>query len=357
MGTVLQLHEMIDLVEDFISDPIQRTFHIGAMAGTQAFKIVINCVLSKSEFQNICVVEGCQDYYEMTKPSPCGNHFFYADLIKETKIPDFGYSSGFDHGYLIWNPMKIEYKHEVDISYVGKFDYMIINDAHLISEDILGIIRKYFQGKLILIFDPFEAGAEAFVVHPCIMDSLERSSAITAYARSMLGVSTRGIDRSVRCSVKDQKIQRRSIGKNDGSQYVTDSKALAIEIWGKQTSSPFRKGQRLWVTDKRILRIREPNGRIHTITKDSLLTIASVPINTKKLKLRLWNSNFVFESEVSYEDQPLIGKIMVRPANIIMKDEIRYHRYTSMTLVANNNLTPRERYLLAKNTHNLVVGI
>lgn len=357
MGTVLQLHELIDLVEDFISDPIQRTIHIGAMTGTQAFKMVIDCVLSKSEFQHICVVEGCQDYHEMTKPSPCNNHLFYADLIKETKIPDFGYSSGFNHGYLVWDPLQIEYKHEVDISYIGRFDYVIINDAHLISEDILGVIKKSYPGKLILIFDPFEAGAEEFGVHPCIIDSLEKSSAITAYARSMLGVSTRAIDRSVRCSVKESKIQRRSIGKNDGSQYVTDSKSLAIEVWGKQASIPFRKGQRLWVTDNRIHRIRETNGRVHTITKNSLLAIASVPVSSKRLKLRLWNSNFVFESEVTYDDKPVIGKICVRPANIILKDEVRYHKYTSTVLVVNNELLPRERYLLAKNTHNLVVGI
>ena len=141
-GNILQLDQLIDELEAFIDDPIQRRFYIGGMVGTQPFKYTIECVLSKNDFQNICVIEGCQDYIGMTKASPCNNHFYYADFIEETKIPDFGTGSTFDHGYLVWNPLNIEYKYHVELDYVGKFDYLIINDAQLIPTDVLDVFIK-----------------------------------------------------------------------------------------------------------------------------------------------------------------------------------------------------------------------
>jgi hypothetical protein len=39
-----------------------------------------------------------------------------------------------------------------------------------------------------------------------------------------------------------------------------------------------------------------------------------------------------------------------------MTDEVRYHKYPNTVLLANTELNPREKYVLLKNTHNLVVG-
>lgn len=355
-GNILQLNELIDALNDFVDDAVQRRFYIGAMAGCQPFKITIECILAKTEFQNICVIEGCQDYIGMTKASPCNNHFYYADLITETKVPGKDYGSSYENGFLVWNPMQIEYKHHIDFDDIGKFDYIIINDAQLIPPDILGVFQKSYPGKMVVIFDQYEAGAEHFIGFPSIIDTLTKQSAIVALARNIYNVSTRSIDKSVRCSVRESKIQRRSIGKNDGNQYITNDKWLADELWEKQRNQPFRKGQRVWVTDTRMNRVRDLDGRLYTITKNTLLVVDSVPVRGKRLKLKVWNTKFVFEAEISYQDELKIGVIRVCPANLIMVDQVRYHKYPNTVLLANSDLNPRERYVLLKNTHNLVVG-
>jgi hypothetical protein len=356
-GTILQPHQLIDELHDFIDDPTQRHFYIGGMIGSQPFKYTIDSILSKNEFQNICVIEGCQDYIGMTKPSPCNNHFFYADIITETKIPDFGNDSGFNHGYLIWNPMKLEYKYHVDFEYVGKFDYMIINDAQLIPMEILNVFTKSYPGKIVVIFDPYESGSEPFIGYPSVVDCLSKLSAINAVARSIYNIPTRSIDKSVKCSVKEAKIQRRSIGKIDGNQYVVDDKWFAMDMWEKQKNQYFRKGQRLWVTDNRIVRFTDLDGRIYTITENALLVVESVPMFSTKLKLRVWNTKFVFESEVSYNSEKEIGKICVKPANVITIDQFRYHKFPNSVFIQSKNIGPRDRYLILKNTNNLVVGV
>ena len=354
-GNILQLNELIDSIFDFLNTPKRQTFHIGSMTGCQSFKITIDCILSKSEFKDICVIEGCQDYIGMVKKSILNNHFYYADLITETTIPDCEDDS-FRQGYLIWNPIKLKYKYHVDISLIGKFDYLIINDAHLIPIDILKFIENNFQGKCFILFDPFDVNGEFFIGHPTIIDSLSKSSAITAFARSMYNVSTRSIDKSVPCSVKEGKLLKRSIGKNDGNQYITDNKSLAVEMWDKQMHTAFRKGQRLLVVDPRIKRLTDNAGRIYTITKNTLLVIDSVPNTSKLLRLKVWNTKFVFESMVSYGKKQNIGVIDVRPANIILTDEVRYHKFPHTVLVSDNMLNPRIRYSILKNTQNLVVA-
>lgn len=355
-GKILELNEMIDMVEDFVNEPTQRQIYVGGMAGTQLFKFVINVVLSKNDFRNICVIEGCQDYIGLTKQSPFNNHFFYADFIKETKIPDFGDNMGYERGYMVWNPIKLEYKHELDIPYMGHFDYVIINDTQLIPVDILTAIKRMYPGKLIMLFDPYEAGSEPFIGYPSIVDTLTKSSAITALARALFGVETPSIDKSVRCSVKESKVYRRSVGKNDGNQYVTNDKIFANEVWAKQMGTPFRKGQRLMVTDIRVHTFRDLDGRIYTVTKDTMLLIETVHQMSKKVKVRIWNTSYSFETELTYLSDINYGVINVRPANILLVDDIRYHKFNNIVLVVNDDISTREKYLLLKNTNNLVVG-
>jgi hypothetical protein len=110
-----------------------------------------------------------------------------------------------------------------------------------------------------------------------------------------------------------------------------------------------------------MLRLRDLDGRTYTSTKDTLLVVDTVPQQGKKLKLKVWNTKFVFESEVTYRDELRIGVIRVRPANVIMTNEVRYHKYPNIVLIPDNPqgvgmLGARTRYVILKNTHNLVVG-
>lgn len=356
MGAIMELNEFIDSLNDFIDNVSERKYYIGGIVGTNVFKITIDCVLAKTNFENICVIEGCQDYIGLSKPSICRNHLYYMDLIKETKIPNYGSGDSFDRGYMVWNPLTLEYKYEIDTNCFIGFDYIIINDSQLIPPDILNAIENTFPGKIIVIFDPYEYGAESYIGYSNIVDTLSKQSTIVAFARSIFNVPTRSIDKSVKCSVKESKISRRSIGSNN-SQYVTNNKFIASALWEKQINSSFKRGQKLWVMDDRIFHIIDSNNVKYSITKNSLLVVDSVPTNRKSLRLRVWNSKCTFNHSVAYKKCDDIDKIFVVPANMLMIDQMRYHRFSDTVLISDNVLNQRERYLIVKNTNNLTIGI
>lgn len=354
MNNILLINEMIDFIDDFLDNTTERRLIIGGMAGTQPFKYVIDRVLNRVNFENVCIMESCQDYMGLTNPSPCFNHIYYMDIIREMAMPDE--NTNMDSWLPLWNDIKLTYKKDINMTLIGKYDYLIINDIQLLPEGLLEALSNNFPGKLIGICDPYEAGAERFIGFPNIVDTLTRVSSIIAFARSIYHVSSRGIEKKIKCSVTESKVNRRSIGKVDDKQYVTNDKSLAEEIWSKQLLSPFRKGQRLWVTDERILRFKDKDNHYHVITKNSLLIIDGVYLNSRKVRLRLYSSKFVFESEVTYLSDGPLTAIKVRPANIILLKEYPYHRYHNAVLITTGEITPRERYTILKNTNNLTIS-
>lgn len=354
MNNILLINEMIDFIDDFLDNTTERQLIIGGMAGTQLFKYVMDRVLSRVNFNNVCIMEGCQDYMGLTDPSPCFNHIYYMDIIREMAIPDE--DTNMDSWLPMWNDIKLTYKKDINIALFGKYDYLVINDVHLLPHELLEELCKHFPGKLIGICDPYEAGAERFIGFPSIVDTLTRVSSIIAFARSIYHVSSRGVEKKVKCSVTESKINRRSIGKVEDRQYVTNDKSLAEEIWNKQLLSPVRKGQRLWVTDERVLRFKDKDNHFHVITKNALLIVDGVYLNSRKVRLRLYSSKFVFESEITYLPDGPLSAIKVRPANIILIEEYPYHRYHYATLITNGEITSRERYTILKNTNHLTIS-
>jgi hypothetical protein len=111
------------------------------------------------------------------------------------------------------------------------------------------------------------------------------------------------------------------------------------------------------VTDTRILNMTGRDGRIYTVTKNTMLVVEMVHQNSKKVKLRIWNTKFTFESELTYLPDVSIGVINVKPANVLLVNDVRYHKFNTTVLVMDNDITTREKYLILKNTNNLVVGV
>ena len=93
------------------------------------------------------------------------------------------------------------------------------------------------------------------------------------------------------------------------------------------------------------------------MTKNTMLVVEMVHQNSKKVKLRIWNTKFTFESELTYLPDVSIGVINVKPANVLLVNDIRYHKFNTIVLVMDNDITTREKYLVLKNTNNLVVGV
>lgn len=356
---IIQIHEMIDTLEDFVSNPMMHSFFAGGIIGSGIFGIGLNSLLTKYEFTEICVIEGCQDYIGMRKKPVIHNYFYYKDLFADMVSYDPKGINSYERGFMVWNPMKLKYTQYIDTRKLSGFKCLIINDCQLIDRNVVNALIDSFPGKVLCIFDPLEPLGESYMGYPFVIDSLTRLSVINALARNVFGISTRSIDKSVKCSVKESKIPKRSIGKNTPTQFITDNKFFAEEVAFKQKLGSFKKGQRLWVTDTRIRRLRDDDGFEFTITKDSLLVIERVHVLDKRLKLRLWNTTITFSSEVLYTDdidELSMDIIAVKPANIITTDMIKYHKFPNTVLVTNEPLSQRDQYVLLKNTNNLVVG-
>lgn len=356
MRNILAINEMIDLLEDFVEEPMDRNIIVGGMAGTQIFKHVLDVVLSKNGFEQICVLEGCQDFIGMTTHSPCNNHFYYADILGEIIDVKGSFVNAFEAGFPIWNEKKLEFSHPVNMGMINGFNYLIINDIHLIPIEIVNALIQNFSGKIIGICDPYDMYGDKFIGCPTVIDSLSSVSSIVALARATYNVDSRGIDKKVKCSVTEAKIHKNSIGRIDDRQYITDDPYLADAVWNRQMTSSFRKRQKLYVTSKRLNRFRDDNNYYHSITEKAICTIDGTYLTSDKIRLRLYSSKFTFDANVSYAMDPPLDTIAVRPANILMLDEMPYHKYQTSVLILSDQITPRERYSILKNSNNVIVA-
>jgi hypothetical protein len=97
-----------------------------------------------------------------------------------------------------------------------------VNHAELIPRDYLNALRKTFAGRILFIVDPLDANGIYYNGIPTIVDSLTKQSPLIALARSLYNIDTRAVDRKVKGSFKEIKVSKRSVGKIDINQYITN---------------------------------------------------------------------------------------------------------------------------------------
>lgn len=341
---------MIDNLDDFFSNDRYSSYIVGGCAGTFVFKYMIESAMNMFPFDKILVVEGCQDYIGLLKDS-LNNHYYYADLFVDEMINP---SMPYDAFKASWLNPKPEYIQRLNTPMTNNYDCMIIKDAHLIPRKFIEEIFREFSGKVGMIVDPFDIDGEIFDV-PTVIDTLNKLSPIIAMARSMYDIETRAVDKCVRGNVTESKINKRSIGKMDDKQYITNDESLCDIIRHKQYQSSFRKHQKLFVTDKKINMNVNFNHRGHALTNNSMVVIDS-STSRPLMKLRIYSSKIIYASDVSYSENNPAGTIRVKPANILMINESHYHRYNHSVLICNGQLTKRQMYSILKNSNNITVG-
>lgn len=348
-----EINEMIDLLEDFFTDNrVNGHIIVGGMIGSFVFKYAIDAALINHSFSKVLVVEGCQDYIGISK-NKIPNFVYYGDLFIDTLHDPLAPYNPFKPTIL--NP-KPNHVTELNTPFINNFEVIILNDAHLIPTRYINSIKNNFIGKLCIVVDPFDVGGEKYSMNPTVVDSLNKLSPMVAMSRKVYGVGTRAIDISVRGIVKESKINKRSIGKIDNKQYISNDEDLINTIRQRQILSPFRKNQRLLVTSNIINSSFDDNKRRNVLTKNSMCVVSSS--NPQPLmKLRIYNSETIFSGDVSYaEDAMSENSIIVQPANILSVNESVHHRYNHAVLVeTDNNLTQSQIYSILKNCNNLTV--
>ena len=367
---IYEINEMIDYLDKFF-DNSTKSIIVGGVAGTQIEKLAISAATRTTPFPKILVVNGCQDYVGLMKEK-MNNVVFWADIFYEEMVdPIEPYDSWRP---AIFNP-KAEYIRKIDTRFLSSFDVMLVFNAELIPHEAYVSIEKDFGGKIIYVTDPIDVKSYMLIHYwcgvsdmPVIIDSLEKTSPMIAMARSLFNIPTRAIDRKVKGSLNQiPKMSKRSIGKLDDKQYFTDDFTLFDEIIDRQMQTPFRKHQKVIISNSKSIEPVIENGcRKATLVEHSMLVLENP--NKKPLMLsRLYNSKTIIPFDLRYDtdgrfillDKP--GKIDVYPANIMRSYDARYHRFNHSVFIRNTDDSYRHKmskeilYTIFKNSNSVTL--
>ena len=346
---ILEIYQMIETLEDFFNNSSSRNIVVGGMIGSHLFKHAIEAALTVHSFDKILVVEGCQDYIGLQK-TPIPNHVYYADLFVDVLCDPITPYDPFKPK--IFNPSPTYHK-QLNLHRIEQYDVILMKESHLIPAGYIDAIVKNYSGKICILVDPYDIGGEMFYGIPTLTDSMNKLSPIVGMARSIYNVDTRAIDRSIKGHVTEARINKRSIGKIDDKQYVTNDEYLADIVRHKQLQSPFRRNQKLFVTSDKInTSIDDEHG--NSLTRNSMCVIMSAS-SRPLMKLRIYSSKIMYAGDVSYLDNPPEHSIRVKPANILTINESAFHRYNHMVMVCTEPLTQRQRYSILKNSNNVTI--
>lgn len=357
---IIEINEMIDYLDNFVESDLKETV-VGGIAGTEINAYAINAATRHHDFNKVLVIECCQDYIGLMKnPLPNVKHWtdlFVEDII-EPLIP-------FDP----WKP-KVEqplsapyYTNRIDTALLSNYEIMVVYDTHLLPNRCRKSISETFSGQIIWVYDPAEENY-LMMNHqqriPTVVDTLRKLSPMLAMARNALGFDTRAVDHKVKGSLTEtSRMNKRSIGKIDDKQYISNDYELLNEVSDRQIKSPFKKNQRLLVKSEVVDMMTEFGIRKTSLGYNSMLVIEN-PNQTPLMKLRLYNSKTTYYADITYDTSHLSSllrrdQIRVFPANIIDIQESSYHRYNHTVLVLSHPLNPREKYSVLKNSNNVTV--
>lgn len=342
---------MIDLIEDHFSPTWGHThmLTVGGIAGTDIFQIAMDACMKYHPFYKILVVDGCQDYIGLLR-KPIRNYIYYMELFRSIRVPSIEQQMRPLHKF----PMELKPGYQTSLveSMIEGYDAMIINNAHLIPNVYLNTLEQYFHGYILSIIDPLDFNGTDFNPAHTLHDTLRKQSPMVAMARSMFDIDTRAVDRKIRGDIKRAKMGKRSIGKLDSNQYVTNSQFILDTIQDKQLHTQFRRNQKFIVASEELHVMSDQNGTPVVVGPGAMLSImtASKPL----MKLRIHSSTKQVYASLSYRYTE--KALYVKPANIIMLDEACHHRFQSVVVVLGDEpMTNRLWYSLMKIANTITI--
>lgn len=349
---MLEIYEMIELIDDFINDNTKSVLAVGGIAGTDIFKMVIDSALGRYDLPEVLMIDGCHDNIGLIKNSVV-HYIHYTHLFLDCMVPPLEASSIYVPKILQPKP---QFEIRIDPGLLTKYRCIIINNAHLIPTGMLNAIVNNARSfaKVCIVVDPYDINGDNWSV-PTVVDSLSKISPMLAMAREWVNVDTRSIEKRIKGSMSEVKINRRSIGKIDDKQYICNDPNILDTVRHKQLQTPFRKNQKVIVTDKRINTTIDKDEERSALFTNAMCVIMS-PVSTPMLRLRFYNTNKICYSALSYLDDGLSGTVKVKPANIISAYESSYHKYNTAVVIGVENMSKREVYSIIKNSRNVIIG-
>lgn len=365
---VIELHTALEAVETYFNDDTKEHVILGGMAGTQLFKHVFDLSLGYFRFNEILLIEGCQDYIGMSDPSPYNNHFFFAELLY--KQPTHSLFNNFNDPFS-WNILNngnpiMEYHTSMNMERINRFKLVIVTDAHLIPAEYIKELRNYVSGKLIELVDPFTIFGARYTQVPTVINTNASCDQLTALARKVYNVETDFIEPSQHKSLEvSHQNASRTMSKNSDGQYCTTSMGYLEYMQEKQLKMGFRKGHKVMVDGPNIMTYKMDNTEdTITICNHSLMTIEAVPgtlHSTFGCKLWRFKDNFhahlVFNTNRSLLDLDNT-LIRVKPAGVLSLMDASYHKFNKLTYVhtiSSPELSNPEKYTLLTATEHLVI--
>ena len=357
----LEIYELITMLEDYFEDEGEQVFDIGEIAGCNLLRYVAEIATGYFPFNNILFVMGCADSaYAMNRP----NAIYWKMLFNDFMINDV--HNTFDP---LANPTfkynRPEYEQRLIPPIFEGYSVMVINQAQLIPKKYLEMITKNYQGYIIRIYDPFDimGGFEGTDVSLRCLDTFEKIPMTIAFARSLYGIETRSINKRAKNSfVSGVHIKRRSIGRIDNCQYVTDDMDILNECWDKQRNVQIRKNQRVSVMNHNFNIVEDSENRLHALSEPALLHIVQGK-DDDSVRCRVHASKAEFDLRLTYKFEPFItpsNALIVQPANVIAPSiTLNNHYFNQITYVTTKNnpiVNTRVLYTLLKQSQNLVIA-
>lgn len=350
---VIEINEMIDVLDDFCRND-KHSIVVGGIAGTEIERYTLESVTGVTSWDKVLVLQCCQDYMGLMKEQ-LPNVIFYGDLFYDEMVDPLLPRDP-------WRPdifdMDAEYVTKIRADRIANYEFIVVLNAHLIYDGRWRkMIEDNFSGKIIYIVDPIEGRMGRRV--PIITDTLMKVSPMIALARAAVQVDTRSVDRKVHGTLNEvSKMSKRSIGKLDDKQYVTNDFQLLFEIREKQEKNFVRKNQKVLIDcNNPIISNANSNGLI-TLMPKSMLVVKN-PNSRPLMTHRVYNSKTEFYMDISYFPGALLPKstVQVVPANIITIDEMKAHRFNHVVMCMRDksHLTPFEKYVLFKNSNNVTI--
>lgn len=350
---VIEINEMIDVLDDFCKND-KHSIVVGGIAGTEIERYTLESVTGVTSWDKVLVLQCCQDYMGLMK-EPIPNVMFCGDLFYDEMVDPLIPRDP-------WRPdmfnMPDEYATKIRVDRIANYEFIVVLNAHLMCiSHWKEMIENNFSGKIIYIVDPIEKPVSTSV--PTITDTLMKVSPMIALARAAVRIDTRSVDRKVPGTLNEvNKMSKRSIGKLDDKQYVTNDMQLLCEIREKQEQSSVRKNQKVLIGfNSPIISNTNSNGLV-TLMPRSMLVVKN-PNSRPLMTHRVYNSKTEIFMDISYLPGALLPKstIQVVAANIITIRDMKYHRFnhTVMCMGDDSRLAPVEKYTLFKNSNNVTI--
>lgn len=366
---VIELHQALETIESYFNSDTIKPITLGSMTGTKLFKHIFDLGLGAFNFNETLLIEGCQDYIGMSEPSPVHNHYFWADLIKITPKASICNINLNPFEFKIinnGNPV-IEYNYEFDLDRINTFKLVYVCDAHLIPGIFLEQLKRYVQGKLIILVDPFTIYGLQYTNVPTVVRTFSECSQLSAIARQLFGIETEHITTKNVTSITGAKHNApKTIARCNEIPVCTNDISYLQYMQDKQIAMGYKKYHRV-IIDKHIFKRYQMDNKTDTFTvcEHSLLTTESVPGSLHSAtSVRPWKHKNSFYWHFKYDEpmSQIFGDmdntvIKCRPASVMTINDVAHHKFDKLMLVQSRmkNLSNFEKYTILTATEHLVI--